>query len=634
MIKGFFGIFFAALSFCFTMEAQSVAEARAGEEDFSIPTAEYYRLSPQRYYEYFQRNCEDLVRKANDSTRTSYERLQETFVANRDPLSASWEVVRTSVADLEHQNLILAVSMGKLADQEGVIKFLNLLGGYFQDPTRHQFKWDLLDRAVLALSSIAGDIHSMNCDRMERIVWALEIPQESFADLLIQRPSGISQRPPLSVATQNLLGWAKSISLKTEGRKTFVGSRELASYLMFSHRLVSQSLLPLDKNMLGNLYMLPKPQRDAIVNVLEGTEWRLYNSRIRSRSSQDLSRFFSFVDPSMYPGILYLQFIGKFLWPYMPHQVMTGAVSPERGVANEIHEYAEKTVAVPVSGSSGLHVQRGLEDAVFENIKNRLGGEKLIPFEVVVERLGKIAEFDRRMVFFDLSEGSDFQDQTSLVYSFLEKFYPDKVDLWKRQFVGESLEAYKGRRNATSCIKGIRQRIVTGLRTIDSQLDYLFTQSEGPMLMQLFSRQSFNPIGEPEKMAQYLGSLGVRHGMAAEEIIRRFHAGFAAKLQEYGLQEAVTFKEEGPIYAGALEEELKYEDSLLNQALKGIQTTELLQTPALAPVVIFQGTESRAAAAEEAPRATTVVSLETQRSPAPLSREEERKLRLARFEKK
>jgi hypothetical protein len=63
--------------------------------------------------------------------------------------------------------------------------------------------------------------------------------------------------------------------------------------------------------------------------------------------------------------------------------------------------------------------------------------------------------FNKDQVFFELSGDREFRKQIALTYSFLKKFYPTRIDLWMSQFVKESLEAYQGRRNPTSCTKGI-----------------------------------------------------------------------------------------------------------------------------------------------------------------------------------
>jgi hypothetical protein len=58
------------------------------------------------------------------------------------------------------------------------------------------------------------------------------------------------------------------------------------------------------------------------------------------------------------------------------------------------------------------------------------------------------------------------------------------MEAWFALFMGESITAYENRHNPLSCVKGVMERLLTGLRAVgDEELNALFLQVEGPHLI-------------------------------------------------------------------------------------------------------------------------------------------------------
>jgi len=87
-------------------------------------------------------------------------------------------------------------------------------------------------------------------------------------------------------------------------------------------------------------------------------------------------------------------------------------------------------------------------------------------------------------------------------YTFVKMRCPEKIGIFMNGFVEESRTAYAGRENPTSCIKGIKERILTGLRGIDPQLDKLCEPAEKIATAMAFMTNC--NFGENEQQLQWM----------------------------------------------------------------------------------------------------------------------------------
>ncbi len=182
---------------------------------------------------------------------------------------------------------------------------------------------------------------------------------------------------------------------------------------------------------------------------------------------------------------------------YRPHIVMVPLL-------HEVHNYASTQVtansssnsASPSSSSSSRSPSpTRLDDAVIENMNQRLQQSGIDPIAFADAKMlleqwietkysnssasSSELESAKDAAFAKLVSDTDYEQVISTAVSFLQKFHSDKLDLWLDGFLGESIKA-------NSCNKGIKERVATGMRNIDPELDELFAQAEGPALVNKF----------------------------------------------------------------------------------------------------------------------------------------------------
>ncbi len=150
---------------------------------------------------------------------------------------------------------------------------------------------------------------------------------------------------------------------------------------------------------------------------------------------------------------------------------------------------------------------------------------------------------------FDKGNGDSddgFQQQLCLAVSFIQTFHQDKLELWVKGFVEESITAYSSSTDSTSCSKGIKERVVTGLRGIeDPALDQLFAQAEGPKLMHKwlqYCSSALNPTGDTKNKQRLAQQLGITAATTGAEASATFKSLAQKKLAEYQVQNAQDFK--------------------------------------------------------------------------------------------
>ncbi len=162
--------------------------------------------------------------------------------------------------------------------------------------------------------------------------------------------------------------------------------------------------------------------------------------------------------------------------------------------------------------------------------------------EAVGHRLGSDAGYERLL---------------SLAVSFIQEFHLGGLQQWIEGFVRESMEAYRGRINPTSCTKGIGERVFLGFRGMDHELDGLFAQPEGSVMMNMWLKTwNVEDAGDEAKrrLAQQLMTSGVTAESTAADAANAFREIAIAKLTEHGLQDSPELKVSIETYAGGMVE--------------------------------------------------------------------------------
>ncbi|MBX9804424.1 MAG: hypothetical protein K2Y18_01575 [Alphaproteobacteria bacterium] len=224
----------------------------------------------------------------------------------------------------------------------------------------------------------------------------------------------------------------------------------------------------------------------------------------------------------------------NFLVENVPHA--------RRGLAFEVHEYADAPVR---TSPTQMHASMKLNDAIFQNMKDRckaravtllaypavaLAIEKAIDqFYPLVAEEGRpcytkeFVEKAKKAAFSKLASDQDFEESLCLTVTFIQNFCPDCMEMWIHGFINESITAYTSSEDGTSCGRGIRERVATGLRNVDKELDALFMQVEGPKLVQTFLNQ-WNPAGKARETARVLMLHGLTLEHTAEQAVGIFEA--------------------------------------------------------------------------------------------------------------
>jgi hypothetical protein len=139
----------------------------------------------------------------------------------------------------------------------------------------------------------------------------------------------------------------------------------------------------------------------------------------------------------------------------------------------------------------------------------------------------------RDAAFHRLISDKDYEDVLTLVVNYLNAYHPEGIEVWITAFIRESITAYNSE-NSVSCDRGIRERVSVGLRKIDAELDKIFVQVEGPVLM-TNTIKKWNPSGEPEKVAALLVGAGISPEAEAEDAAALFRQLFASDVKANGL---------------------------------------------------------------------------------------------------
>jgi hypothetical protein len=239
-----------------------------------------------------------------------------------------------------------------------------------------------------------------------------------------------------------------------------------------------------------------------------------------------------------------------------------GCYPSRRSLAVEIHDYANTIIETSPSKTSiagFAPVNPTLYDAALENITVRMQDQPLIDLEeaqhIISKRIEEhIAPDQQEQAAEALSKMVRAMDQQilQLVLSFIRKFYPDNLQLWVKGFIEESIVAYINSINKISRSKGVKERSITGLRGIDSELDSLFAPAEGKLLfVNWLKTWNLSDVKDEIKptLAKQLISKGINCESSAEDVAKVFVEIANEELHKQGLSDNANSKAEIDAYA-------------------------------------------------------------------------------------
>ncbi len=260
----------------------------------------------------------------------------------------------------------------------------------------------------------------------------------------------------------------------------------------------------------------------------------------------------------------------RLLAPYVPlSERLNQRVGA--GLAFEIHNFADTKVITqesPLSSSSAANSKPvKLIDAVSQHMLASLAGVDLIPYtdaeKIVKEAVEKFIPVEKQdlakeAVLYRLASDNDYEQQLSVVVTFVQTQHKDKMEQWIFGFVNESITAYVNSINSTSCSKGIRERASTGLRGIDPILDRLFAQAEGPLLMRNWLKKwNLKEINDETKqdLVRLLKERGINGKSDVGEVANAFREIAKDELILHDVQDNEVLHAEIEIYADSMFEE-------------------------------------------------------------------------------
>ena len=154
-----------------------------------------------------------------------------------------------------------------------------------------------------------------------------------------------------------------------------------------------------------------------------------------------------------------------------------------------------------------------------------------------------------------LASDIDYEEKLSLAVTFIQKIHPDKMEQWIAGFVNESITAYTNSINPVSCSKGIRERIATGLRGIDSELDKLFAQAEAPLLVKNWLK-SWNLLDlkdeAKQELVKQLKAKGITGESNATDAANAFSEIAKEQLTTHGISGNEDLLDEIEVYAESM----------------------------------------------------------------------------------
>lgn len=284
--------------------------------------------------------------------------------------------------------------------------------------------------------------------------------------------------------------------------------------------------------------------------------------RLASEQSQILHDYRSH-NSNVYSRIVHM------LAPFVPEEERRNQIrtilNSDSELAHEIHKYVDTEVKINADDLLDLKQSKPVKliDAVWGNIVLRISKVSTTYAEAkkVIEE--SIAQFipksqqklAKEAVFFRLISDVDYEEQLTTAIDFIQKFHVNKMQQWLEGFVRESIEAYKDSISSTSCNKGIKERIVTGFRGIDEDLDELFKQAEAPMLfknwLKMWDLTSISDASK-QKLVEQLKARGIDNKSSVALVVDAFKKIANKQLEADGLQNDKDLQSEVETYAESM----------------------------------------------------------------------------------
>jgi len=284
--------------------------------------------------------------------------------------------------------------------------------------------------------------------------------------------------------------------------------------MIVNNPLLSEALLPL-------LDPIPTTQeQETLLNHgFEGRWGELY-SFFSASWRQNLIR-----QTLSLPSSEWTLFIQNTMDQAMQSRLPPPPTEPPAGLAWEIHRYA-KNVHAQVTAAINealkdvpLIAYKEARSAAVQHIKRR---------STIKDKVTARLTIDRGM--YRLAAKTLFAQ----VYTFVSKFYPAQMETYMAGFVGESVLAYERSKNPGSCVKGVEERILTGLRGI--AFDEMFQSPEAEATAKAFMANC-NFQDHQRWMVQKLRELGVTHETDAQEARKKFQDYGTTYMQSLSLDE-------------------------------------------------------------------------------------------------
>jgi len=313
--------------------------------------------------------------------------------------------------------------------------------------------------------------------------------------------------------------------------------------------------------------VIPAKRLANFTNIPDQTIYQLHQY-VPTYQRYDLIRILSIMQPNQWQAEI----------TRVINEYRHGNARAQPGVAFEVHNYANKQITTSSSSAtSSSSSPMRLDDAVMQKMTQRLQVGKVTLLAYVdakalleewieakyrtalaedlkreksktrtledkkstVNTLTLKRQEERKRAkhaaFAKLANDTDYEQVICTAVSFLQQFHPESVDIWLDGFLTESITAYGN--NGESCSKGIRERVATGMRTIDTELDTIFAQAEGPALANKFiGSLNLNDTKRCEAITKELIELGLTINSTAAEASGIFERYMRKSLTSYGVR--------------------------------------------------------------------------------------------------
>jgi len=209
---------------------------------------------------------------------------------------------------------------------------------------------------------------------------------------------------------------------------------------------------------------------------------------------------------------------------------------------------------------------KDIQETVMGWLEEKLEGTRLLPLAQALEAVDQwiqdhVPPEDHAQARAKIKSGMETEKAKEYLvsaYTFVTTFHLEKMAAYLEGFVGESLDAYADRADPGSCIKGVEERVITGLRSLDEKLDLVFAPAETLQTAKAFLANA-NFGANPNWMVQKLKELGATDGPSA-----------AIAFTEFGR------KHIGALNLGAAEEEYIQQIKALAETLEESYATTIL----------------------------------------------------------